>query len=128
MTFGLCAGLPTPHAYCHVVRLQLIRQLRDGKPIETPPVDPERREQDSTPLDAAIRGFNEQHRDDPVGKDQPPLTEDEVIAAIHWSKRNEVNVTDAEFAAFQEIADKRLLPKGVEFEVLTGFRPRRVGT
>ena len=79
----------------------------------------------ATPLAAAIHGFNEKHAGDKIGKDQPPLTEDEVIAAIRWwkTKRAEADLTNEEFQAFQEIANTRMLPDKVEFEVLTGFQP-----
>ena len=62
---------------------------------------------------------------DPVGKDQPPLTEEEVVAAIRWweHRRNEAPVTNAEFEAFQQIADTRSLPQGFAFEVLSNFEP-----
>ena len=74
---------------------------------------------------AAIREFNDAQRRNPVGKDQPPLTEEEVVAAIRWweHRRNEAPLTNAEFAAFQQIADTRSLPQGCEFEVLCNFEP-----
>ena len=80
---------------------------------------------DSVPLAAAIRELNDAHQRDPVGKDQPPLTEEEVVAAIRWWKhrRNEAPVTNAEFEAFQQIADARALPPGFTFEVLPNFEP-----
>jgi len=78
-----------------------------------------------TPLSAAIRAFNAEARQNEIGRDQPPLTEEEVVAAIRWWQldRNEAPVTDEEFAAFRRIADTRELPPGAEFEVLTGFQP-----
>ena len=62
---------------------------------------------------------------DAVGKDQPPLTEDEVVAAIRWWKyrRDEAPITNAEFEAFQRIADTRSLPPECKFEVLSNFEP-----
>ena len=79
----------------------------------------------ATPLAAAIKAFNERYSSHPIGKDQPPLTEDEVVAAIRWwgTKRNNAPVTEAEFHEFQKIADTRMLPEKAEFELLTSFRP-----
>ena len=79
----------------------------------------------ATPLAAAIKAFNETYSSHPIGKDQPPLTEDEVVAAIRWwgTKRNDAPVTEAEFHEFQKIADTRMLPEKAEFELLTSFRP-----
>jgi hypothetical protein len=74
-------------------------------------------------LDEAVRIFNAQAQADQVGKDQPPLTVDEVVGAIRWFNRNEAPVTDAEFAAFRKIAETKQLPRGTEFEVLGGFIP-----
>jgi hypothetical protein len=74
-------------------------------------------------LDEAVRIFNARAQADQVGKDQPPLTVDEVVGAIRWFNRNEAPVTDAEFAAFRQIAQTKQLPAGSEFEVLNGFIP-----
>ncbi len=80
---------------------------------------------DAIPLSAAIRQFNEAHMNDPVGKDQPPLTEQEVVAAVRWWKyrRNEAPVRNGDFLGFQRIADERSLPRGFEFEALSSFEP-----
>jgi hypothetical protein len=74
-------------------------------------------------LDETIRIFNAQAQADQVGKDQPPLTVDEVVGAIRWFNRNEAPVTDAEFAAFRKIAETKQLPRGTEFEVISDFIP-----
>lgn len=74
-------------------------------------------------LEEAIRIFNIEAHSNPVGKDQPPLTMDEVVGAIRWFNREEAPVTEVEFAAFRQIADTQKLPPGTEFEVLTGFIP-----
>jgi hypothetical protein len=81
----------------------------------------------STSLADAVESFNEKALQDPIGKEQPPLTEEEVIAAIRWSglDRNQMPVSDEEYRAFRKIADTRRLPKGSEFEVLTGFEPNQ---
>jgi hypothetical protein len=74
-------------------------------------------------LDEAVRIFNAQAQADQVGKDQPPLTVDEVVGAIRWFDRNEAPVTDAEFTAFRNIAETKQLPRGTEFEVISDFIP-----
>ena len=59
------------------------------------------------------------------GLDQPPLTEEEVLAAIvrtDW-KRDVPGASEREFAAFKAVAETRRLPKGSEIEVLTGMKP-----
>lgn len=76
-------------------------------------------------LGSAIRAFNAAAQEDPIGRQQPPLTEEEVVAAIRWWQfdRDRAPVTDAEFRDFQQIAETRRLPAGAEFEVLTSFQP-----
>jgi hypothetical protein len=77
------------------------------------------------PLAAAIDTFNESSRRNPIGMHQPPLNQEEVIAAIRWwsTRREQVPLTDADFNTFQAIATTRRIPKQAEFEVLTGFQP-----
>jgi hypothetical protein len=74
-------------------------------------------------LTEAIRIFNLEAQSHPVGKDQPPLTVDEVVAGIRWYDREDAPVTDEEFAEFRKIADTRRFPAGTRFEVLDGFIP-----
>lgn len=107
----------------HLIRRQLISQIdQAGKPI---PLGPAAKGDDnSTPLAAAISGFNGSNYTI-HGVRQQPLTEEEVVAAIRWwkSKRDEVSVTNGEFAALQKIADSRQLPEGTQFELISGFQP-----
>ncbi len=73
-------------------------------------------------LSAAIKRFNATNfRAD--GKKQPPLTEDEVIAAIlhQQTRRDEHDVSDSLFERLQNIARTRILPEGVTFEVIPTF-------
>ncbi len=81
--------------------------------------------QAGTPLVDAVRSFNARAAQDPIGKVQPPLTVDEVVAAIQWTAYEHQNlpVSAAELRAFQHVADTRMLPPGAEFEVLTRFEP-----
>lgn len=114
---------PQGPPFIHVIRTRLLNQLdAAGQPVKLNkpgPLLP-----DNTPLAAAIHGFNSAHRS-LGGIDQPPLTEEEVIAAIRRMKtrRNELDVTNAEFAALQKIADQRQLPEDVGFELLQLFQP-----
>jgi hypothetical protein len=81
----------------------------------------------STSLADAVKSFNVTALQNTIGKEQPPLTEEEVIAAIRWSEldREQLPVSDEVYRAFRNIADTRRLPKGSEFEVLTGFEPNQ---
>jgi len=78
-----------------------------------------------TSLAEAVRVFNARAANNPVGKDQPPLTQDEVIAAIRWAllHPNKLPVSDKTLQAVKKITDSRELPQGFELEVLTGFQP-----
>jgi hypothetical protein len=102
----------------------LIQRLaEDDKPLELPA--PTETKEDGVPLAAAIYAFNEQWGKTKLGKDQPPLTEQEVLAATEdWkTRRIEAPVTNSEFASLQQITDTRLLPTDTSFELLTSFRP-----
>ncbi|MBL8873727.1 MAG: serine/threonine protein kinase, partial [Planctomycetaceae bacterium] len=73
-------------------------------------------------LATAIKRFNSRYSQ-ANGVKQPPLTEDEVVAAIihHRTKRDEADVSDSFFYKFQEIARTRFLPEDVSFEVIPTF-------
>ena len=60
-------------------------------------------------LTNAVTKFNEEAREHPVGKEQPPLTADEVIASIRaWDKRKQPS--EEILAVFRAIADTSRLP------------------
>jgi len=63
-------------------------------------------------LSDAVQQFNEQQRQDKIGREQPLLADDEVIAAIRAADLHEVKqeLSDEEFDQFQAIAEMRLLP------------------
>jgi len=107
--------------YEFVIREQMIRSQIAGEqvPAHEPPDD------GGTRLSGAIRVFNDRYARDPIGRDQPPLTEDEVVAAIRWWdwRRDELPVAEGEYRAFRKIAETRTLPKDAELEVLTLFQP-----
>ncbi|QDV21872.1 serine/threonine-protein kinase [Aureliella helgolandensis] len=74
------------------------------------------------PLNAAITEFNAMHNTID-GMRQPPITIDEVIAAItHWaSRRDAAPVDNATFQSFLNIAQTRSLPADAQFEVIPSF-------
>jgi hypothetical protein len=78
----------------------------------------------AAPLAEAVDSFNLMAAKDPVGKEQPPLTEDEIVTAIQWwkSNREAMRVADgANFQTFVKIAETRQLPMGWGIEVLSGL-------
>ena len=60
-------------------------------------------------LAEAIRVFNARAANDPIGKNQPPLTQDEVIAAITWALLNpeKLPVSDETLEALKNITGSR---------------------
>src|SRR5690606_15378559 len=109
----------------HVIRRRVLGPLdAKGRPVRLAAIDPAMADKDSTPLAAAINEFNA-HYHTLAGQPQPPLTEEEVVAAIRrWkSRRDQAPVSNSEFENFQRIAETRHLPKDVEFEVLGHFQP-----
>jgi hypothetical protein len=78
----------------------------------------------AAPLAEAVDSFNQMAAKDPIGKEQPPLTEDEIVAAIQWWKchREAMRVSDGPgFRTFVKIAETRQLPMGWGIEVLSGL-------
>jgi hypothetical protein len=79
----------------------------------------------TTSLADAVSVFNARAAHNSVGKNQPPLTEEEVIAAIRWSLLDPDKLL-ASFNTLQilkKITYSRELPQGFELEVLTRFQP-----
>ncbi len=77
---------------------------------------------DPSSLKAAIEDFNEKALTDPIGKSQPSLTEEEMIAAIRgWVPENTPGVTDEIYDKFQEIAESRSLPDGADLSFCSGW-------
>ncbi len=79
----------------------------------------------SMPLTAAIAEFNAMHHSI-NGKRQPPLTTNEVLAAIvHWkSRRDEAAVDNGTFEKFQRIAKTHQLSADAKLEVISSFESR----
>lgn len=96
---------------------ELERQLAELRRAEADRPSP-------TPLDSAIASFNAKARANEIGREQPPLTEDEVVAAIRWCQRDDhPQAGDAQFAAFKRIADTKVFPSGAQIEVISRFVP-----
>jgi hypothetical protein len=79
------------------------------------------RAQDERSLQDAVAAFNERAQKNPVGPTRPPLTDEEVVAAIRGWIREQVQVTDEVFAVYERIADTGRLPKGAEIRFTTGW-------
>jgi serine/threonine protein kinase len=116
---------PDGTEFRHNIREQFICELDEkgnekqfpGWPLWNPPEGWQR-------LDEAIKQFNERNgRLD--GINMPPVTMNEVIAAIRFWKtqRARFNATDTEFEALQEVANLGYLPAGAEFSIITQFEP-----
>jgi hypothetical protein len=67
----------------------------------------------------AVKAFNQRAQKDATGKDQPALTEDEVIAAIRGWIREQVPATDEVYKVYQTIADTKKLPNGATVRFTT---------
>jgi hypothetical protein len=67
----------------------------------------------------AVKEFNQRAQKDATGKDQPALTEDEVVAAIRGWIRERVPATDEVYKVYQTIADTKKLPEGATLTFTT---------
>jgi hypothetical protein len=74
----------------------------------------------ATPLAQAVEDFNQRLQRTQVGKTQPPLTEEEVLAAIRDMRRGEDEIPPYLFERLQLAAKGLMLPKGSYFSFLTG--------
>lgn len=72
------------------------------------------------PLTDAVEALNDLAAKDAMGKDQPALTEAEVVAAIRgWVRDQAPPASDEVYDAFQKIAKTKQLPKGTRLEFTT---------
>jgi hypothetical protein len=75
-------------------------------------------------LAEAVKRFNAEHGNTPIGRHQPPLTEEEVIAGIRmWGEPLGADDSEEkqELAVFQRIANTRWLPSDYKLDVITTF-------
>jgi hypothetical protein len=75
-----------------------------------------------TSLKEAVRIFNEEMKCDPLQKEYPPLTEDEVLASIveGVNQNHRSSVFRAERDIFWQIAVQRILPSGTVLNAQVG--------
>lgn len=79
-------------------------------------------DESTTSLGSAVEAFNELASEDAIGKHQPPLTEDEVIASIRgWIRDQAPPVSDHVYAIYQKIAETRRLPEGATLDYITAW-------
>jgi len=83
---------------------------------------PNRAAAEDIPLAKAVREFNEKAKANATGKDQPPLTTDEVVASIRGWIRERISATDEVYGAYQKIADSGMLPPGAYLSYTTGWK------
>jgi hypothetical protein len=75
---------------------------------------------ETTRLSKKIRHFNAKAQSDPIGRDQPPLTEEEVIASIRgWKREENPDMPDEVHESLQRIASTGDLPFGADFRCIT---------
>jgi hypothetical protein len=74
----------------------------------------------SVPLSNAVASFNERAREDPVGKLEPLLTEDEVISAIE-SQLPTLKASRQVKEIYGRIARTRRLPARATIDAMPGF-------
>lgn len=73
-------------------------------------------------LTKAVESFNGKASSNSIGKTQPPLTDDEVIAAIRgWIPKHTPGVADVTYERFQEIAATGTLPDDAKLTFTTSW-------
>jgi hypothetical protein len=70
-------------------------------------------------LAEAVKEFNQRAGSDETGKAQPPLTEDEVVAAIRGWIREQLPAPDDVYGVYQTIAGTKKLPEGAKLTFTT---------
>jgi hypothetical protein len=68
-----------------------------------------------------VAAFNTEAARDAIGRHEPPLTEDEVVAALRGWIRKRHPVSDDVYKLFQAIAETRQLPEGAELTFTTAW-------
>jgi len=81
-----------------------------------------------TPLEVAVSRFNDMAALDVIGKDELPLTVDELIAAIRGvSLKEDAAMPQSYYEALQEIAITRTIPKGWTLDFNNGWNWQMTG-
>lgn len=76
----------------------------------------------SVPMGDAVATFNARAADDPVGKREPLLTEDEIFASIE-SQLPSLDASEQVRAIYARIARTKRLPPGAALNSIPGFSP-----
>ncbi|MEM7576724.1 MAG: hypothetical protein AAF328_04535 [Planctomycetota bacterium] len=77
-------------------------------------------------LAAMVEAFNAKAADDPTGQGQPPITVDEVVAAIRgWIPDLGPDIDDATFDRYQQIAETGVVPPGTVLGSMTRWHGYR---
>ena len=80
-----------------------------------------------TPLAEAINRANQQFHDffgaELSEQEYPPLTEEEVVAAVMAIKAKQPEIKDPVLRIYQRIIEERVLPRGMYFGWTTGYAP-----
>jgi hypothetical protein len=72
-------------------------------------------------LSDAVADFNRKASSERIGKTQPALTEDEVVAAIRCWDRKRYSVSDEVYSLYLRIADTRMMPKNAMLSYTSGL-------
>jgi hypothetical protein len=77
------------------------------------------------PLSDVVREFNAENANKSINRDQPLLTDDEVVAAIRWTTldRKSLLASNDEIKTLLEIADSRKLPPQAELRMRVDLVP-----
>jgi hypothetical protein len=75
----------------------------------------------STPLADAIASFNATAASDPIGKHEPPLTEDEIVASIQAQLSTLPDADSRVKGIYDRIARTRRLPRGGSLHSIPGY-------
>ncbi len=77
--------------------------------------------QKEVPVTIAVKEFNQRAQMDSVGKNQKPLNEEELLAAIRGWNLGSDSIDPAVFLTFKKIADTGLMPIGSYIRFISGL-------
>src|SRR5512141_2548629 len=71
-------------------------------------------------LAEAVTAFNARAAENPIGKHEPALTDEAVVAAVRWAMldRDKLQVSNDTFRELGEFTRTRVLPKNFDLEAL----------
>jgi hypothetical protein len=74
---------------------------------------------DGTPLRFLVNELNRKAAEDPIGKDQPQLTEDEIVGEIYAATLEGHEMNDETAKIYRKIAETRTLPADADLYFMT---------